>query len=313
MMGAGGGSCEMVLGGVQFGLDYGITNKTGQVSSSAVKDILLAAHMAGVTQIDTAHGYGDSELAIGRFMHEYPELRFRVITKLSPMAELVADSAASSVLARVDASVRTSMDRLGRRPLATVMLHRASHFGDWGGGAWTRLKELQRQGDIHSLGVSVQTPEELAWALAENPVSIIQLPFNLLDWRWHEARELIREAKRSRVLTIHARSALLQGLLAVSDTSFWHRANLEDSWPVIDWIRKAAERYTDGNIVRLCIEFVRAQDWVDGVVVGVTSRSQLEENVAYFSSTRLSPQVLAELERDRPNVSESTLNPALWR
>ena len=313
MIRTGSGSCEMVLGGVQFGLEYGITNTIGQVLPSALEKIFQAAYAAGVAQIDTARGYGDSELAIGWFMHEHPEMRFRVITKLSPMAELDADSTASSVLAMVDDSVRTSMDRLGQRPLATVMLHRASHFYAWGGLAWRRLQELQRQGDINALGVSVQDPRELAWALAEDAVSIIQLPFNLLDWRWQDAREPIREAKRSRGLEIHARSALLQGLLAVTDASLWHRANVEDNRPVTHWLSQAAERHAGGNIVRLCIEFVRAQDWVDGVVIGVTSLAQVEENIGYFSTPAWPPHILAELERDRPNVSKSTLNPALWR
>lgn len=313
MIRAGGGSCEMVLGGAQFGLDYGITNTTGQVSPADLKKILLSAHVAGVAQIDTARGYSDSESAIGRVMFEHPELRLRVITKLSPMTELDADSTDSSVLGKVDASVRESMDKLGHRPLDTVMLHRATHLFDWGGCAWRRLQNLQRQGDINSLGVSVQDPRELAWALVEDSVSIIQLPFNLLDWRWQDALEPIREAKRSRGLKIHARSALLQGLLAVTDASFWHRANVEDSRPVTDWLNRTAERHAEGNIVRLCIEFVRAQDWLDGVVIGVTSLAQVEENMGYFSTPAWSPHILAELERDRPNVSESTLNPALWR
>ena len=175
------------------------------------------------------------------------------------------------------------------------------------------MQSLQSQREIKALGVSVQNPDELALALAEEAVSIIQLPFNLLDGRWQEAIEQIREIKRTRQVEIHARSALLQGLLTTSDPSFWYKANMDNCLPVINWIQQVAERYTNGNIIRLCIEFVRAQDWIDGVVIGVTNLEQLEENTSYFSTPVWSPSIVNEIWRNRPEIQESTLNPALWR
>ena len=38
-----------------------------------------------------------------------------------------------------------------------------------------------------ALGVSVQSPQEALTALACSDVRHIQMPFNLLDWRWREA------------------------------------------------------------------------------------------------------------------------------
>lgn len=303
----------MVLGGAQFGLDYGITNTAGCVSYRDAEDILLAANSAGVVQIDTARGYGESEAVIGRVLQNRPELRFKVITKLSPMTELQADSVSATVLARVDASLAASMDRLGQRPLDTVMLHRASHFRAWGGVVWARLQALQRRGDIQTLGVSVQDPNELMWALDEDAVSIIQLPFNILDWRWQEAEDRICAAKQSRKLEIHARSTLLQGLLTATDIGIWRRANVENSAPVTEWIREAAEQHAEGDIPRLCIQFVRSQGWIDGAVIGTASLAQLEENITYFSFPAWSTAVVGELGNARPYVSECTLNPALWR
>jgi len=55
----------MVLGGVQFGLDYGITNKNGKASQSEITNIIKQAITEGIKYIDTASAYGDSEKAIG--------------------------------------------------------------------------------------------------------------------------------------------------------------------------------------------------------------------------------------------------------
>ena len=55
------------------------------------------------------------------------------------------------------------------------------------GAVWERLLERLEDGTVLSLGVSVQSPEEASAALACPDVRHLQLPFNLLDWRWAEA------------------------------------------------------------------------------------------------------------------------------
>ena len=50
---------KMMLGTVQFGLNYGIANKEGQPSLEKVKGILRSAAEFGVNTLDTAAAYGD--------------------------------------------------------------------------------------------------------------------------------------------------------------------------------------------------------------------------------------------------------------
>ena len=47
-------SLRLMLGTVQFGMDYGIANKTGQPSYDQVRDILACAVEGGVNGLDTA-------------------------------------------------------------------------------------------------------------------------------------------------------------------------------------------------------------------------------------------------------------------
>ena len=45
---------NLCLGTVQFGMDYGITNKSGKVKLSEVKKILDFASDSGIKYLDTA-------------------------------------------------------------------------------------------------------------------------------------------------------------------------------------------------------------------------------------------------------------------
>ena len=58
---------KLVLGTVQFGLDYGVNNQSGQVQQSEVNKILQLAKESGIKKIDTSSAYGTSESVLGKF------------------------------------------------------------------------------------------------------------------------------------------------------------------------------------------------------------------------------------------------------
>ncbi len=66
------------LGTVQFGIDYGISNKSGKVSLDEQKRILNFAKKNGVDLLDTAINYGDSEKNLGLCGIK----QFKVVTKI---------------------------------------------------------------------------------------------------------------------------------------------------------------------------------------------------------------------------------------
>ena len=57
---------KLSLGTVQFGLDYGVTNKSGIVSFEDIKNIIKLSQKNGIKNIDTAPNYGDAEQKLGR-------------------------------------------------------------------------------------------------------------------------------------------------------------------------------------------------------------------------------------------------------
>lgn len=305
---------KLVIGTAQFGLDYGIANTSGRPPAEERQAILAKAIINGANWIDTAHAYGDSETAVGHALHAQGlQSRCNLVTKLSPLAQCPADAPATTVCAFVEASLYASMHALRTPTLPVLLLHRASHFDDWKGAAWKRLRQLKADGLIQDLGVSVQNPEELRRALQEPDVSFVQLPLNLLDWRWDEAEVLVTQAKAARSLTVHARSALLQGLLLSSSAEHWQRANCLQASSVQAWLSQQVRAANRASLADLAFAWVRSQEWIDGVVVGMERLEQLDDNLRHFDTPLLSNAERQAISESRPRLDESTLNPALWK
>lgn len=56
---------RLALGTVQFGLDYGISNHTGEVADAELDAILTLARKLGMDTLDTAQAYGKAETRLG--------------------------------------------------------------------------------------------------------------------------------------------------------------------------------------------------------------------------------------------------------
>lgn len=304
---------SLVFGAAQLGSRYGIANKTGQPGNKACEELIKTAIANGVMYLDTARAYGVSEEAIGDALKSGWEGRVKIITKLAPLQDCPGDASPSVVRAFVDASVFHSCAALRVRKLDVLMIHRAAHLTAWSQAVWERLVELQTSGLIGALGVSVQKPDELLAALNVPQVRYIQMPFNLMDWRWDAVIPKILAAKGTRSLTVHVRSALLQGLLPSMDDDHWRKANVEVPESIRHWLSHQVERFQRESITDLCLAYVAAQPWMDGVAIGMESMAQLADNIHLFGKSALTEAQTTAIQQDRPKLSEATLNPALWR
>ena len=300
---------ELVLGSVQLGLAYGAANRTGKPSHGAALRLVHRAADAGVTNFDTARAYGDSESRLGEAL--VARKGIRTVTKLSPLSELQPTASPDEVCAAVDASIAASLEALRRDKLDCLLLHRASHMTDFGGAIWDRLIELLEGGTILSLGVSVQSPQEALAALGYCDVQHIQLPFNILDWRWREAGVIDRIRARAH-LTVHARSVFLQGLLASRDAMVWPSIHGVDAPAILETVSDLATLLGRESAADLCLAYARGQDWIDGVVVGMETEEQLDANLRLSARTPLPPEHCTLVERELPHVPAQLLNPALW-
>jgi aryl-alcohol dehydrogenase-like predicted oxidoreductase len=300
---------ELVLGSVQLGVAYGAANKTGKPSHRTALRLVSRALESGIKSFDTARAYGDSEDRLGEGLAARKGIR--TITKLSPLSELPADASRRDVRAAVDASIRASLCALRKDRLDCLLLHRASHMTAFDGAVWERLIELLEEGAVLSLGVSVQSPEEAHDALSEPDVRHLQLAFNVLDWRWREAGVIDRIQARAGV-TVHARSVFLQGILAANDPSVWPDVEGVNPSDIVDLLTELARRFERRTAADLCVAYARGQSWIDGVVVGMETEDQLDDNLRMFLQPPLSLEDCAAIECCMPRVPVALLDPVQW-
>jgi spore coat polysaccharide biosynthesis protein SpsF (cytidylyltransferase family)/aryl-alcohol dehydrogenase-like predicted oxidoreductase len=304
---------KLVFGTAQLGGNYGIANKTGQPDLSHCQDMIKTALANGVIYLDTARAYGNSEAMIGSSLGGGWDDRVKIISKLSPLQDCKQGMTDSVLNSFIDASIYKSCNLLRVQKIDVLMLHRASHMIDWNGKVWDRLLELKLAGKIGELGASVQSPEELSEVLKNEEIRYIQLPFNLLDWRWDSIILMILSIKEKRKLTIHVRSALLQGVLPSLDDSHWLRANVENPALIKSWLVEQVRNYQRASVADLCLSYINALTWVDGIAVGMENMTQLLENVNYFNLPPMSESQVEEIQKSRPRLTEESLNPTLWK
>lgn len=285
---------KLALGTVQFGLNYGAFNQTGQVSDSEVAAILHHAETSGIDTLDTARAYGTSEAVLG---HHNACARFRVVTKIKALSKEANKASA------VVESLSESRAALGVETLDTVLFHSAPDLlGDDGASAWSAAESARDAGHLRRLGVSVYDHDEALAISARFPVQAIQLPINIFDQRAIASGALSK--LKDRGVEIHARSAFLQGFaLADPEALPAHlmrfRAQLEAFHAF------AAEAST--TPLSAALGFVLAQDAIDRVVVGVQSLAELKQVVA-------SAEECPELSGAERVASDDPLlvNPAKW-
>lgn len=304
---------KLVLGTAQLGMTYGIANQTGMPSQQLADDLIKIAIVNGVHSLDTASAYGRSEEVIGRALKSGWQERVNVITKLDLLADCPNEATEAIVKTFVDESIFRSCTRLQSQTIDVLMLHRMEHQKAWAGAVWSRLLDHKAAGRIKALGVSVQNPDELVMALEEAEFKLIQMPFNVLDWRWDKLIEKIRTVKTRRTLKVHVRSGLLQGLLVSAEPDHWRHANVDSPEPIQNWLRQMTADTDSQSVAAFCLNYAKSLDWVDGVVVGMETKAQLLENIHIFTSDDFTQEQLERVNEIRPRVASPTLNPSQWR
>jgi spore coat polysaccharide biosynthesis protein SpsF (cytidylyltransferase family)/aryl-alcohol dehydrogenase-like predicted oxidoreductase len=302
---------KLVLGGAQLGLNYGVNNSIGQPTTDDAHSLLSQAVRSGVYYIDTARAYGVSEKVIGEWLKQGWSGRCKVITKLDPLSSLNKDANLDLVRLSVSNSIIRSCHALVTNTLDVLMLHRAEHMTLWNGTILDELLHQQALGTVQEIGVSVQNPMELEAALANTSISFIQLPFNILDERWHSSIDKILAEKSKRNLTIHVRSVFLQGLLLSGNPTSWLNAHVENYQEVIQWLTDTAVQYNCSSIYELCVRHACSQSWIDALVLGCESREQLDNNITAMSFDTPSPAFDVSLKVPF-ELDQKTLNPAMW-
>ena len=285
---------KIALGTAQFGLAYGVANKTGQVDLNEMKAMLQFSAMNGIDTLDTAVAYGDAEIRL----KEAGGQNFHIVTKLPPVPK-------GCVLVKqwVKEQVEKSLDRMGVDNLYGLLLHETHQLqGPISRPLFEALENLKYCGLVQKIGVSIYSPAELENLMKHFELDLVQAPFNLVDRRLHTSGWMQRLVDCG--VEIHARSAFLQGLLLMDrdqiPQKFSHWNQLWDGWH--NW---QAEQNI--SAVQACLAFPMAFPQISRVVVGADSLQQLKQIIDASTNP---------WGKDFPDIStdtENLINPSMWR
>ena len=291
---------KLGLGTVQFGTDYGVSNKLGQTTSDEVAKILEFATAHRINYLDTAPAYGNSEAVLGSTLTSSHQ--FRIVTKTNKIGKSLIT--ADDVQLTVDTFHR-SLEQLNQDSVYGLLVHHPDDLLSEGGDLlMTGLESIKDRGLVEKIGISVYSQEQIDRLLSKYSIDLIQVPLNVFDRRLLKDGYL--QSVKSQGIEIHVRSVFLQGILLMSDSDLPpHLAELQ---PYLARYRQANER-AGISALQAAIGFVNRLPEVDTILVGINNLAQLREIVTEINFT----VDLSYLQAQFGVEEDYLIDPSLWK
>ena len=294
------------LGTVQLGINYGINNDAGKPDRTQAFQILDCAMEKGITALDTAASYGESEEVLGAWLKTVePAKRPYVMTKLghSDMDRSSLDALRKSIRAGVE----RAKARLGLEQLPLLMLHNCDDYIGNEDNMRKVFDELKASGDILHSGISAYSHHDYGH-IAESGFDATQIPLNIFDWGQIENGG-IKKLEQSGMM-VFVRSVYLQGLVFKNPEN--PGAGMEFAIPTLRKFRALCEKF-DLEPATLAMSFVLSLPGIHSLVLGSEKVEQVEQNAALFEKiVKLSDAQMAEIRENFLDTPKEVLLPSLW-
>jgi aryl-alcohol dehydrogenase-like predicted oxidoreductase len=267
---------RLALGTVQFGMNYGITNRNGVPDESQLAQILDCAMTQGMVDLDTACAYGDAHQRLGKFGVR----NFRVVSKMPPRIEPYA----------MEACLVKMLTQLDCDRLFGVLLHSQEDLQDPQAQArFAQLQRLQAAGLINRIGISVYDGAALLQICEQFPVDMVQCPVNPLNRQCETALQWL--GKNRPEVEIHLRSIFLQGaLLSAPENLPSHLPGLRQG--VVHFQESCRRQVVPPGVAALA--YLRRFD-PEVAVVGISSLAEMQEIMLWYKAA-------AEIDLDLPEI-----------
>lgn len=281
---------KIVLGTVQFGVNYGINNTSGQVSLDEVCKILKIAQEQGIQTLDTSSAYGTSEIVLGKALKE-SSTQFNIVSKYPRCEESVRST------------FEKSISNLGVDSLYGYLVHHFEFYLEKL-EIFDEMTALKDEGKIQKVGFSLYNVEQLQYLLDKGvKFDILQFPYNIFDKQFESYMPKLVEMG----VEIHTRSAFLQGLF-FKDTN-----TLPEKLKPLKKYLDDLHTYCDNkslSVEQLALGYVLANPNVKGALIGVDNHNQFEANMK-VASVKLSQEDIDYIS----NIDireKALLNPVNW-
>lgn len=279
------------LGTVALGVDYGIAapGAFGRPAEADAIRLLRAALDRGVTLIDTAPAYGESERIVGRAVGR--DSRAIIATKVSPP---------------IGNSLELSRRALDRDVLDIVQIHNATREMIEAGAVTEALLEAQRRGMIRVIGASVYGEDAAMAVIASGAYAVLQVALNALDQRMLAT---VLPAAAAAGIGVIVRSAFLKG--ALTPKAQWLPESLA---PLRDAATRARDLLAGGSWDRLpqaAMRYCLSVPSVASVLTGARTIAELDAALAAEGAGTLDAAQLSDAAA-LAVTDDHLVNPQHW-
>ncbi len=282
---------KIAIGTAQFGMPYGVSNKSGEIDQDEINAILRLAKKNQIKTLDTARSYGSSEKKIGKYLINCRKKDWDVITKISDFNNSIANQ------------IKISKKNLNLRP-SIILAHSKKIYLDEKFQQF--IIKMEKQEYKYKIGVSLYSEEDIneVMKFGIRP-DIIQLPLNILDTRLY--RRGVLSALMENKMEIHARSIFLQGLFYLSESRL--KKHFRDVIPYLNQLKEIANG-SGINIAQLSLLWICKLKEVKKIIIGIDSLFQLKNHLNIIDLKVKSEIFEQALKINYDN--EKILNPSLW-
>lgn len=266
---------RLTLGTAQFGFNYGAFNKNGQIPYKDIVKILDYAEKLGIDSLDTASGYGESELVLGKYIAEggYP---FKIFTKMDKNFGVID-------------AINSSLSHLRLKNIYGLLFHDYKLYRE-NPALLQDLIDQKATGRIRKIGFSLYYPDDLQSLLdSKATFDVVQVQYSVFDQRFANLFPILKQ----RGIEIHTRSVFLQGLYFSDPTLLGSHFN-----PVKGRISRLQSLSQEAGIPlgATCLNFALENSYIDKVIVGVDNLSNIQDNISYLEYGRDVQAIVSNLK-----------------
>ncbi len=281
---------KLVLGTVQFGMNYGIASAS-RPDISTIEKILRLAYTNGINILDTSAAYGNAEEILGEVINA-SKYNFKIISKYPQNDSSVKETFCNT------------LERLQVSSLYGYLLH---HFEVYRRNPqiWEEFEILKIQGKVQKIGFSIYSPDELELLISRNVnFDLIQFPYNIFDRQFEVWLDLLNR----RGVEVHTRSVFLQGLF------FKDINTLENKLQPLKTHLEHLHGYCEDKhikIEQLVLNFVVSKPEISGILIGVDNEEQLLNNIKALQKKAKIEDI--DFINSIRIKEKDLLNPANWK
>tara|TARA_B100001063_G_scaffold247237_1_gene291578 strand:+ start:2908 stop:3768 length:861 start_codon:yes stop_codon:yes gene_type:complete len=275
---------KIIMGGAQFGMNYGIANKNGEISFKNLNKILNYAIKRKVHIIDTATSYKSSLKKIFKISRNNNlKKKIKVIIKVKSSSILNIDK-----FKKLDDNYN----------IYCIMAHSSKLFLNR--SFQKKIQKLKKNYKF-KLGVSIYENRELINLKDHYKIiDILQIPFNIVNYKTFNTK-IFKKLKRKKI-ELHARSIFYQGVLLMNEKNIKIKfKNFHRNFNELKYLSKKNKI----NLIFLCIKFVLNRKYFDKLIFGFDTLTQFKEIIRNLNSRKKIPHEI------RNYLKNTDLKPSL--